>query len=269
MDADGVIRFARQYPNTTGGVVGGRATFRDTRNKGNTFLSCAPCVRAYVFGEWYDEVDMSRAHVTHVFGCWALSGRPHTITLSRFLTDQADLETEMTDTLARARQGLLARLARISQQVLFGVPDPIQAQRIALIKVSLSKTYLKPKNVFSSVINCKSPSSWDDFRREPNVIKQVVDDLCCMREAVLMHPLCVTLANALLASGCSRRRAISLSLGHLDDQALQASSAHLDRAGCSPSVTVNDSLTIYRSASPPHLMIPSPSDTQVLALRNG
>ena len=155
----------------------------------------------------------------------------NTITLSRFLSDQADLEAEMIDTLARARQGLLARLATISQQVLFGVPSPDQARRAALAKVSLQKTYLKPKNVFSSVINCKSPASWDDFRKEPNVIKQVVDDLCLMREAVLTHPLCAPFANALLASGCSRRRAISLSLGHLDDQALQASSAHLDRAG--------------------------------------
>ena len=39
MDGDGVIRFRRTYPNTAGGVTGGRATFRDTRGKGNTFLT--------------------------------------------------------------------------------------------------------------------------------------------------------------------------------------------------------------------------------------
>ena len=174
----------------------------------------------------------------------------------------------MTDTLARARQGLLARLATISQQVLFGVPSPDQARRAALAKVSLKKTYLKPKNVFSSVINCKSPASWDDFREEPNVIRQVVNDLCLMREAVLTHPLCAPFANALLASGCSRRRAISLCLGHLDDQALQASSAHLDRAGCSPSVTVNDSLTIYRRDSPLTPTELAPAAPVAAALRN-
>ena len=55
MDTEGVVRFRRLYPNTTGGVVGGRATFRDSRGRGDTFLACAASVRAYVFGELYDD----------------------------------------------------------------------------------------------------------------------------------------------------------------------------------------------------------------------
>ena len=74
MDADGVVRFRRVYPNTTGGVVGGRATFRDSRGRGDTFTACAAAVRAFVFGELYDEVDISRSHVSHVAGCWLVSG---------------------------------------------------------------------------------------------------------------------------------------------------------------------------------------------------
>jgi len=44
MDANDIISFSRHYPNTTGGVQGGRATFRDSRGKGNTFLTCNPTV---------------------------------------------------------------------------------------------------------------------------------------------------------------------------------------------------------------------------------
>ena len=70
-----------------------------------------------------------------------------------------------------------------------------------------------------------------------------------MRSSVLLHPLCVPLAQALTASGVQEYRAISICLGHLDAQALQAARESLTAINCSTGPTINDSLLI--STRPP------------------
>lgn len=51
MDLHGIIPLQPTYPNSTGGVTGGRTVYYDTQGKGNIFLSCHEMIRAYVFGE--------------------------------------------------------------------------------------------------------------------------------------------------------------------------------------------------------------------------
>ena len=87
MDEHGVTRFSRLYPSSIGGITGGRATFRDTNGKGNTILTCASSIRSYVYGKYYDEIDISRSHISMVFGCWTLTGRRRPVTLLRFLSE--------------------------------------------------------------------------------------------------------------------------------------------------------------------------------------
>ena len=117
--------FRRVYPNTTGGVVGGRATFRDSRGRGDTFTACAAVVRAYVFGELYDEVDISRSHVSHVAGCWLISGAAHPLTLTRLLDDRDKgtdhLEQDIRGDLLRARPAASSHLSSLVAQA-GGVP---------------------------------------------------------------------------------------------------------------------------------------------------
>ena len=110
MDRDGIIRFQREYPSSAGGVQGGRATFRDTNGKGNTFLTCSDKVRSYVFGEYYHEVDISRSHISMVFGSWQVTGRPEPLTLRRFRDNQADLEHDIASELTLARPRLTQEL---------------------------------------------------------------------------------------------------------------------------------------------------------------
>ena len=67
--------------------------------KGNTFPSCPASVRAYAFGPFYDEIDISRSNVTHVFGTWHLLNRPRPTTLLRFSQELAALEADITNEL--------------------------------------------------------------------------------------------------------------------------------------------------------------------------
>ena len=110
MDPHGVIRLQPTYPNSIGGVTGGRTVYHDTQGKGNIFLSCHETIRAYVFGEFYDEVDMSRSHINSVLGCWSLTGRPHPTTYTRMLSNQAELEADIALDLSLMRTTLEAEL---------------------------------------------------------------------------------------------------------------------------------------------------------------
>ena len=70
-----------------------------------------------------------------------------------------------------------------------------------------------------------------------------------MRSSVLLHPLCAPLAQALVAAGTPEYRVISICLGHLDAQALQAARVSLTAIDCPTGPTINDSLLI--STRPP------------------
>ena len=69
-------------------------------------------IRAYVFGEYYDEVDMSRSHINSVLGCWcwSLTGRPHPTTYTHMLSSQAELEADIALDLTLTRTTLEAEL---------------------------------------------------------------------------------------------------------------------------------------------------------------
>ena len=136
---------------------------------------------------------------------------------------------------------------------------------IALARKTLEKTYMEPKQVFSAVINSHDPYSWlAGFGQDPfSALRRTVVDLCRMRWAVLEHPLCTAFAQALLAAGKTRHVTLSLCLGHLDEQALLAVAAHLDRAGARTGLTVNDSLTVLHRSLP--ATIPRPSLARLAA----
>ena len=109
MDSHDTIRFSRHYPNSVGTVQGGRAIFRDYRGKGNTLLTCHANTRAYIFGPFHDEIDISRSHLTHCVGSYALTRRPRPISMLRYLSEQQALEDDIEAELRRVRPQLLAR----------------------------------------------------------------------------------------------------------------------------------------------------------------
>ena len=250
MDPHGVIPLQPTYPNSTGGVTGGRTVYYDTEGKGNIFLSCHEMIRAYVFGDYYDEVDMSRSHISSVLGCWSLTGRPDPTTRTRMLSDQAELEADIALDLSLMRTSLEAELEDCIDAA-GANPTPDQAKRVVYARKALSKCHMAPKQVFSAMINCRNPNSW----RVPfpsttcPTLATCLKDALLMRSSVLLHPLCTPLAQALTAAGTLEYRTISICLGHLDTQALQAARESLTVIDCPTGPTINDSLLI--STRPP------------------
>eukprot|EP00966_Prymnesium_polylepis_P122748 2837773-Prymnesium_polylepis.1 len=46
----------------------------------------------YIFGDSYDEIDISRSHFTTVLGCHRLTGQPATVTQLRYENEPRQLE---------------------------------------------------------------------------------------------------------------------------------------------------------------------------------
>ena len=126
------------------------------------------------------------------------------------------------------------------------MPDARQAQHIAYACKALAKCDMKPKQVMSAMINVCDPRSWQIPFGDCPVLMQMLDDVMLMRPAVLQHPLCQPFAAALAAAGTATRRAISLCLGHLDDQALTSAGTALRAAGCLTGPTANDSVLVFQ-----------------------
>ena len=248
MDSHGVIRFERRYPIMAGGISGGRATYYDTRGKGNTFLTCLDAIRSYVFGAHYDEIDISRSHISSVFGTWISTVRPRPPTLNRFLHDQATLEADITYELTAARPALLADLNALILTAQ-GVPNRSQSKAITQASKALEKSYMPPKQVFSAVINARSVEAWYRPFGACPVITQLVRDVRLMITAIPNHPLCAPLARALRAAGRDSIYVISTCLAHLDDAALTAAAAALTTLDVPTSLTINDSLCISNDHS--------------------
>ena len=188
---------------------------------------------------------MSRSHITSVLGCWSLTGRPSTLTGARMLTDQAELESDIAHELALMRTTHEAELAERTGAA--GTdPTPDQAKRVVHARKALSKCHMAPKQVFSAMINCRNPDSWCvPFPATMcPTLSACLKDALLMRSSVALHPLCVPLAQALTAAGTLEYRVISICLGHLDAQALQAARDSLTAIGCPTGPTINDSLLI-------------------------
>ena len=83
MDPTGLTYFSKYFPHASGAISGGRASFRDPRGKGNTVLCCSSLARAYIYGELYDEIDISRSHFTSVIGSFTLLNQPLPLSLLR------------------------------------------------------------------------------------------------------------------------------------------------------------------------------------------
>ena len=226
MDEHGVTRFSRLYPNSIGGITGGRATFRDTNGKGNTILTCASSIRSYVYGKYYDEIDISRSHISMVFGCWTLTGRRRPVTLLRFLSEQTHLETDLTRELTGARSRLMTEHTD-ALDLAQGVPTQPQLRRVTLASLAVEKSHTPPKKLYSAIINAPSPNAWLIPFSDCPTVCLLVNDICLMRATVPLHPLCTQYASALRQANTKDSRILSLCLGHLDDQALQAAAASL------------------------------------------
>ena len=255
MDAHGVIGLEPRKPAAASTVLGGRTTFVDSRGVGNVFLTCHADSRAFAFGMYWDEIDISRSHVSAVFGCWTLTRRPRPVSLLRFRSEQAQFESDIAAELAAARphrEHDLSTLYALSG----GVPSRALSQRIIYARKALAKCSMKPKQIMSAMINSRNTNSWRiPFDPYPTLM-QLLTDINLMRPAVLLHPLCTAYAAALAADGVHQLRAISLCLGHLDDATLTAAATALRQSGCLLGPTINDSQLILKRApiDPPTIL---------------
>ena len=102
MDSHDVSRFERHYPSSTPTVRGGRATFRDVHGKGNVLLTCSPVARAFIYGAYYDEIDISRSHFSSLLGCHRLHGHTRPITMTRYADEAAVLEAALLGNISEA-----------------------------------------------------------------------------------------------------------------------------------------------------------------------
>ena len=245
MDPHGVSLFRRNYPNSVGGVAGGRATYIDTHGKGNTFLSSPALARAFIYGDYYDELDISRSHFSAVIGCHSLSHRPHPISMHRYLTEPASLEADIERELLLARPHLFYRL-NLLLAAAGGVPNQGQARQITIRRGWLDKTFMKAKNVFSALINAPNPASWQEEFAGRVAICQLVTDIKAMVPSIRVHPLNADYARALEAAGTAIIPLHSLCLANLDEHALGAAARAVQAAGIRTGLTINDSLTISR-----------------------
>jgi hypothetical protein len=152
MDHHGTIRLRPTHPNYGPGITAGRTVYRDCNGKGNTFLTCSAIARSYVFGELYNEIDISRSHITLTFGCWTLTGAPPPLSLRRFQTDQDGLETDIAQELSAARARLTADLD-VCVRAGGGAPSAAQSRRISWSEAALSKCALACKRCFMTVRN--------------------------------------------------------------------------------------------------------------------
>ena len=246
MDPNGVIRFSREYPSSVGGVPGGRATFRDTRKKGNTFLTCSAVARAYIFGPYYDEIDMSRSHFNIVLGCHALTNEPRPVTMLRFRDEQAQLESDIESELRAHKSELEHALASCIARG-GHVPTKAQSTAIKYARMWADRASLQAKHFFSAVINTHSPDGWQRTFDGCTAVCTAVADIQSMCASLPLHPACVDYARALRAQGTETVRLRSLCLGHLDEHALNAAAVALASSGVETGLTVNDSLTIVHT----------------------
>ena len=252
MDPNGVSLFRRSYPSSAGGIVGGRATYIDTRRKGNTFLSCPPIARTFIYGEYYDEIDMSRSHFTAVLGCYALSHQPAPITMLRYIDEPGALEADIESELSVTRPHFLYRLNLVVMAAA-GVPSRDQTRRIDIRRAWLAKTDMKAKHIFAALINAPNPASWQEEFLGCPTICQLVTDIKRMVPSVCHHPLNTDYARALLIAGTDAITLHSLCLANLDEHALCAAAEALRAADIPTGLTINDSLTISRRHSSPLL----------------
>ena len=81
MDPHGVSMLQPRRPNSVGPIPGGRTTYRDQRSVGNAFLTCNATARAFVFGAYWDEIDISRSHFTSVLGRHLAQAQEHRLTI--------------------------------------------------------------------------------------------------------------------------------------------------------------------------------------------
>ena len=95
MDQHGAIILQPLRPNTIGLIPGGRTTYFDIHGVCNAFLTCHALTRAFVFGPYWDEIDISRSHLTSVLGSWSLTRRPRPVSHLRFHSDRAALESDL------------------------------------------------------------------------------------------------------------------------------------------------------------------------------
>ena len=195
----------------------------------------------------YDEIDISRSHISSVIGCWLLTRRPRSISCLCILDDRDAFEAEITADLDSARAHLTVI---VNQRITLsaGVPTKPLSQLLTSARTWLDRTHLKPKTVYSDIINTHDHHSWHSAFPSDTcpTLSTLITDITTMLEALPLHPLCTTYATALSAAGTRPVTLRSLCLGHLDQSALTAASQALTTAGCTLGLTVNDSLTIYR-----------------------
>ena len=253
MDANGVSWFQPLYPSSVGSVKGGRATFRDTRGKGNTVLTCNEEARAYIYGEFYDEIDISRSHITAVIGCFSLTRAPPPVTMLRYINEQQLLENDIEQELAAARPELETKLNKL-RATAAGVANKEQQKLITFAQGWVQKTYQQAKHIFSAAINLSREQrlGWQDKFRDDNcpTIRQLIFDIPTLCSAIPKHPLCVEFARALTEANTTTVRLHSLCLAHLDEHTLGAAAYALTAIGLNTGITINDSLCILRPQVP-------------------
>ena len=248
LDHHDVIRFRPCHPSSAGGITGGRTTYRDTHGKGNTFLTCSAAIRSFVFGPSYHEVDIRRSHITSTSGCYSLTGGATPLSVVRFQTDQAEFEHDIATELACERPRLEHELMRARADAA-DPPTDSDLRHIAWAEKALHKCSYEPKTVLSAMINAPNLNSWRVPFSNCMVLMRLLDDIALMRPSVCLHPLCTALDAALATANVPLLKRVSICLGHLDDQALDAVSTALTSADCLVGPKINDSITIHASTA--------------------
>jgi hypothetical protein len=202
-------------------------------------------VRAFIFGAQHDEIDISRSHLSHCIGSYALTGRPRPVSMIRYLSEQQVLESDIERELLGVRA---AHRAVLDRKIAAGGADPSRGQQTAIdiARVWYERTFSKAKHIFSALINAPNLPSWQTHFNDRDCphLRQLIQDIPILYRAVLLHPKCVPFAEALAAKGESAGRQVSLCLGHLDECALGAVSDAFSALGCSSGPTINDSLIL-------------------------
>ena len=247
------------------GTAYGRILYRDRLGGGTTFTGLPAELRALLFGQWYDEIDIRRCHFSLVLGCAALqarsSGRALTATERRLttgaggafpLTSLEALEAEVALEQQARLTPLLAEAALAAARVRAVGSTAATRQEAAAAARKVSKARLPVKQLFSAVIN-SAPDEW--LAAFPALLAPVthalVRDVQLMRPALRVHPLAAPLARELIAARWELTKVNAACLHHMETLALEAIGTCLASAGHQIGPCVNDSILFGRCSDGP------------------
>jgi hypothetical protein len=237
----------------------GRTKYLDIHGKTNSIIFIPASVRTALLSSSYDEVDLKRSHISNVVGAWRKAhpraGYPGPI--ARFLSGKAGrdaLERDMQKELDAARPHLLKDYEDARNR---------NDDKANMLKTQYEKSLLRPKDVYSAMINCNSDISFPvamgglhphlSFQRAIRERERVAPTICAlntairsMRANVLTHPVTRRAADGIAPTDKGYGVLLSTSMFTLEDTAVRTASRTLREQGIPVVLTVNDSAVFAR-----------------------